>query len=259
MKKFLRRFNWISFLSTVALVVIGALVLASAGDARGADTVFASLWKKMVATAGLGFVLYFTFAILDYRKVLDYLAYPSYAGAIFFLLLVLAVGSVQFGGRRWLWFFQPSEISKLCVICCLAQLFGPAEERFRGQFGFKGFLAAAAILYFDYHAAAIYAPLLRYPIAAIGILLLALAMYVFALQARYENTIGGTLKNAVSLAIAYFPRTLGIVVFTLAFWLLAIHFYRFGIPVLVLFGLSLPCYVGSLLLRGVFEKLEKET
>ena len=115
MKKFLRRFNWISFLSTVALVVIGALVLASAGDARGADTVFASLWKKMVATAGLGFVLYFTFAILDYRKVLDYLAYPSYAGAIFFLLLVLAVGSVQFGGRRWLWFFQPSEISKLCV------------------------------------------------------------------------------------------------------------------------------------------------
>ena len=121
------------------------------------------------------------------------------------------------------------------------------------------FLAAAAILYFDYHAAAVYAPLLRYPIAAIGILLLALMIYAFALQARYENTIGGTLKNAVSLAIAYFPRTLGIVVFTLAFWLLAIHFYRFGIPVLVLFGLSLPCYVGSLLLRGVFEKLEKET
>ena len=93
-------------------------------------------------------------------------------------------------------------------------------------------------------------------IAAIGILLLALAMYAFALQARYENTIGGTLKNAVSLAIVYFPRTLGIVVFTLAFWLLAIRFYRIGLPVLVLFGLSLPCYVSSLLLRGVFEKLE---
>ena len=118
------------------------------------------------------------------------------------------------------------------------------------------FLAAAAILYFDYHAAAVYAPLLRYVIAAIGILLLALAMYVFALQARYENTLGGTLKNAVSLAIVYFPRTLGIVVFTLAFWLLAIRFYRIGLPLLVLFGLSLPCYVGSLLLRGVFEKLE---
>lgn len=121
------------------------------------------------------------------------------------------------------------------------------------------FLAAAAILYFDYHAAAVYAPLLRYPIAAIGILLLALMIYAFALQARYENTLGGTLKNAVSLAIAYFPRTLGIVVFTLAFWLLAIHFYRFGIPVLLLFGLSLPCYVSMLLLRGVFEKLENET
>ena len=118
------------------------------------------------------------------------------------------------------------------------------------------FLAAGAILYFDYHASAVYAPLLRYPIAAIGILLLALAMYVFALQARYENTVGGTLKNAVSLAIVYFPRTLGIVVFTLAFWLLALRFYRIGAPVLLLFGLSLPCYVSALLLRGVFEKLE---
>ena len=60
----------------------------------------------------------------------------------------------------------------------------------------------------------------------------------------------------MSLAIVYFPRTLGIVVFTLAFWLLAIRFYRIGLPVLVLFGLSLPCYVSALLLRGVFEKLE---
>lgn len=117
-------------------------------------------------------------------------------------------------------------------------------------------LAAVAILYFDYHAAAVLAPPLRYPIAAIGVLLLAIGMYAFALLARYENTVFGTLKNAVSLAIAYFPRTLAMVVFTMAFWLLAIHFYRFGIPVLFLFGLSLPCYICALLLRGVFQKLE---
>lgn len=87
-------------------------------------------------------------------------------------------------------------------------------------------------------------------------LLLAIGMYAFALLSRYENTVWGTLKNAVSLAIAFFPRTLGMVVFTLAFWLLALHFYQIGAPVLLLFGLSLPCYVGALLLKGVFEKLE---
>jgi len=118
------------------------------------------------------------------------------------------------------------------------------------------FLAAGILLYFDYHAAAVYLPLLRYPIAAIGILVLAVGMYAFALQSRYENTIRGTLKNAVSLAIAFFPRTLGMVVFTLAFWLLALRFYQFGAPVLLLFGVSLPCYVCALLLKGVFEKIE---
>ena len=118
-------------------------------------------------------------------------------------------------------------------------------------------LAAAALLYFDYHAAAVYAPMLRYPIAAIGVMLLAVAMYAFALLSRYENSVFGTLKNAVSLAIGFFPRTLGMVVFTVAFWVLAIHFYRFGVPVLVLFGLSLPCYICALLLRGVFDQLEK--
>ena len=87
-------------------------------------------------------------------------------------------------------------------------------------------------------------------------LLLAIAMYAFALLARYENTIFGTLKNAVSLAIGFFPRTLAMVVFTLAFWVAAIRFYRFGIPVLLLFGLSLPCYICALLLKGVFDKLE---
>ena len=118
------------------------------------------------------------------------------------------------------------------------------------------FLAAGGLLYFDYHAAAVYAPALRYPIAAIGVLVLAIGMYAFALLSRYENTVFGTLKNAVSLAIACFPRTLGMVAFALAFWVLCIRFFKIGTPVLLLFGLSLPCFVCALLLKGIFQKLE---
>ena len=58
MMTFLKRFNWISFASMVALIVIGAMVLHSAGAARG-SAVMAAKWKSMVATSFFGLVLYF--------------------------------------------------------------------------------------------------------------------------------------------------------------------------------------------------------
>ena len=120
-------------------------------------------------------------------------------------------------------------------------------------------LLVAVLLYFDFLAATAYAPLLRVPIAAIGVLVFAVVQYAFALLSRYENTLFGTLKNAVTLAIAFFPRTLGMVVFTAAFWLLCVKFLQIGIPLLLLFGLSLPCYINALLLNGVFEKLDHKS
>jgi rod shape determining protein RodA len=145
MKKFLLRFNWISFLSMIALVVIGAMVLASAGEARGSE-VFASKWKSMLGTAVFGLVLYFTLALTDYRALFSYLSIPAYGVAVFLLILVLFVGTEQFGGKRWLWFFQPSEISKLCVMAFLAYLFGSREDMFKGHYGFRGFLIASVTI-----------------------------------------------------------------------------------------------------------------
>ena len=120
------------------------------------------------------------------------------------------------------------------------------------------YLAAGFLLYFDYHAAAVYMPVLRYPVAAIGVIVLAIGMYTFALLSRYENTVSGTLKNAVSLVIAFFPRTLGMVVFAVAFWVLSIHFYFIGVPLLLMFGWTLPCYVSALLLKDVFAAIEEK-
>lgn len=145
MKKFLLRFNWASFLSMICLIAIGAMVLASAGGARD-SVVFAAKWKSMLGTAAFGLVLYFVFAFTDYRTVLGYLSVPSYAMSVLMLVLVLLVGTEQFGGKRWLWFFQPSEISKLCVISFLAYFYGANEERFAGMFGFKGFMFGALLI-----------------------------------------------------------------------------------------------------------------
>ena len=117
-------------------------------------------------------------------------------------------------------------------------------------------LLCGAILFVDYLAAAQYAPPLRIGIAAIGVILLAIAFYAFALLARYENTLPATVKNAGRLAVGYFPRTLGMVACTAAFWLLALRFANIGAPLLLMFGLSLPCYVNALLLKAVFDQLE---
>ena len=119
-------------------------------------------------------------------------------------------------------------------------------------------IASAGILYADYLAALAFIPMMRAPIIAIGIIILAIAVYAFGLLARYENTLCGTLKNAALLAVGNFPRTLFMVVCTAGLWVLCIHYYKFGFPILILFGLSLPCYVNILLLNGVFRKLDGE-
>ena len=112
------------------------------------------------------------------------------------------------------------------------------------------FLAAAALLYFDYLAALAYAPVFRVGIAAIAFLCLAFF--------SYANSLFVTLKNAVILAIGFFPRTLLMLMFTVGFWLACITFIRLMAPVLFLFGISLPCYVSCMLLGEVFRKLEEK-
>ena len=136
----LRRFDWVLFLSMLALIALGATAIRSAGLARP-EEMFHGIWLSTLASAGIGLVLYFVLAFTDYRAVLGVLSIPAYAVSVVLLAAVLLAGSTVYGGRRWLWFFQPSEISKICVIALLANVFGRVERT-----GLRGFLAAAVIL-----------------------------------------------------------------------------------------------------------------
>ena len=120
------------------------------------------------------------------------------------------------------------------------------------------FFAAAALLYFDYLAAAAYAPPMRVVIVAIALLVLGAGLYAFALLGHFGSPLGRTLKNAVTLAVGYFPRTAGMLVFTVAFWLLCLLFWRLLLPTLLLFGLALPAYICAIFLNAVFRKLEEK-
>ena len=142
----LKRFDWTLFLPMAALIAIGTVFIWSAGNAR-AETVFHGMWKSTLVTAAVGLVPYFLLAFTDYRRVLAFAALPAYAVALVLLVAVLFVGSTIYGGSRWLWFFQPSEIAKLCVLALVAELYGRRDSLIGGfATSFRGFLLAGAVI-----------------------------------------------------------------------------------------------------------------
>jgi len=120
------------------------------------------------------------------------------------------------------------------------------------------FLLAMTVFYVDYAIAEAVMPVLRVGVVAAAMVVGAVALYAFALLARFDNTLTQTLKNAATLSVAYFPRTLGLLVFTVALWLLCLQFFQIALPVLLMFGLSLPAYIAALLFDGIFQSLENE-
>ena len=143
--KRLRRFDWFGFAAMLALIAIGVVSIWSAGNAR-TEAVFHTMWVRNLEAAAAGLVLYLLIAFADYRKWIDLVALPAYIVSLALLVAVLLVGSEQFGGRRWLWFFQPSEVSKLCVLSLLAVLLGGKSRLARLRSRFVGFLLFAALL-----------------------------------------------------------------------------------------------------------------
>ncbi len=143
MKSFLStlaRLDLTLLVCTIALTVIGTIFIHSAGSAR---TVVAlhSVWRAHAVTAALGLAIYLILAHLDYRRILNWTALPFYAISLAMLVAVLIFGAKVYGGRRWLWFFQPSEVAKLAVIMITAKIF--AE---RARTGFKAFLLGCTTL-----------------------------------------------------------------------------------------------------------------
>ncbi len=79
---------------------------------------------------GIGFILLFLVARLDYTLLRPYIPHLL-CGCLVLLALVLVVGSDNNGARRWFnfaWFsVQPSELTKLAVVLYLASYFGKPD------------------------------------------------------------------------------------------------------------------------------------
>lgn len=97
---------------------------------------------------------------------------------------------------------------------------------------------------------------LSYMIIAAAFLVFLVMLYVFPLQSHFENTVGGTLRNAVILSVTNLPKTIlmAVMYLVLPFLFLSV---RALFPLIFMFGLSAPGYFSAFLYDPVFKKLEE--
>lgn len=119
-QRFFRHFDWLLFLTVMALCGIGLLMVYSASLRFVHPGAY--LMKQFAAFAG-GFLLLFILATLNYQIFSQHLRIV-FGFSLSLLLLVILVGSQYRGTRAWFTIgplsFQPAELSKLLAVVVLA-------------------------------------------------------------------------------------------------------------------------------------------
>lgn len=92
---------------------------------------------------------------------------------------------------------------------------------------------------------------------AIALLIMFTAMFVFPVLARFENTVFRTIKNALMIGIVQFPKTI-LMMILFAVPVALFIFVPQIIPIVFLFGLSLPAWASAKLYSKFFKKLEDQ-
>ena len=142
------------------------------------------------------------------------------------------------------------------------------KDNFRNAF-FYGLIGLAAlfVLYVDISFAVAQEGIMRKVLlvssGTAGAVVLIYLSFVFALQARYENSFKGQIKNAFLLAFCSPLKTL-LMWIVYAIPVSLIIFLPFELVLrlgflFLMFGISLPVYFNCKTLRNIFDKFVKET
>lgn len=125
---------------------------------------------------------------------------------------------------------------------------------------------AGAFLVFDAYLVTtvkdVFPAFLRYIIYAITFVYALMLSFVFALQAKFENTVGGTIKNSLLMGIGHFiPWGITIVLVTyspLLLFIIRLDFIFYTLPLLVLCGFGVIGYLNSKCFLKVFKRYMPE-
>ncbi len=118
-RKLVFRFDWTLVLAVLLVISLGLVNLwGSVKDQQY------QLFARQLSWLGLGLLLFFVIASIDYRVIARY-AYVLYGAGALLLVAVLATGKMVAGARRWLdvgpSYLQPSEMMKVVVILALGK------------------------------------------------------------------------------------------------------------------------------------------
>lgn len=92
---------------------------------------------------------------------------------------------------------------------------------------------------------------------AIAIMVFFISMFLYPVLAKFENTVFRTIRNALFVGVLQFPKTVLMMVMTV---LPVVLFFMFEqlIPIVFLFGLSVPAWLSAKLYDKFFRKLEEQ-
>ena len=92
---------------------------------------------------------------------------------------------------------------------------------------------------------------------ALAFVFILTSVYVFPVLAHFENSTKNILRNAVSIAILDFPKSiLMVVIYILPFVLMYLSTYSWVF--IFMFGISLPAYACAMIYSNIFKKFEPE-
>lgn len=93
-------------------------------------------------------------------------------------------------------------------------------------------------------------------VTVLAILFVAMVcQYIFALMARYQNSLKNTLINAFLLAISKLPKTILMLLFEI-FCVVLCYLTIFGYLYVCLFGCAFCAYLQSIILKKIFTQIE---
>ncbi|MFA5155291.1 MAG: rod shape-determining protein RodA [Patescibacteria group bacterium] len=148
-KLYLKNFDWIVFASVLLLVTFGLVEIYSVALGQGSGNLLN--FRKQLLFAGIGFILLFIFAFIDYR-FLRSLSRHFYILAGVVLLAVLFVGQTIRGTKGWFSFFglglQPVEFVKITLILFLAKYFSNLATKVKTARHFLNSALGAGFLIF---------------------------------------------------------------------------------------------------------------
>lgn len=96
---------------------------------------------------------------------------------------------------------------------------------------------------------------IRIVLTAIFLLIMFTSMFLFPVLAKFENTIFKTIKNAFLIGVMQLPKTI-LMMILFAIPLVLFIYVPQVIPLVFMFGLSLPAWASAKLYSKFFKKLE---